>query len=101
MYLVLYRDLLKLGHGDGNRLRAHLAAGCEELQVLRAPREQIVAERHMKRHHLDVRIDPALGPVEARGNRAADEVRLSYPGGSASEVSRSPSSARVLMPSLW
>jgi hypothetical protein len=43
LYLVRNLDLLKFGHGDGNRILAHRRGGCEVVQVLRAPHAQVVA----------------------------------------------------------
>jgi hypothetical protein len=43
LYLVRYRNLLKFGHGDANRVRAHLRAGCTPVRVLRARHREVVA----------------------------------------------------------
>lgn len=59
LYLVRYLDLLKFGHGDGNRVHAHLNAGCEAIEVLRAPHQQVVAaELRIRRTMRDHIIDP-------------------------------------------
>jgi hypothetical protein len=50
LYLVRYGRLWKFGHGDANRVNAHLRAGADPVRVLRAPFEQVVvAELAIKR----------------------------------------------------
>ncbi|GAA2170107.1 hypothetical protein [Pedococcus bigeumensis] len=59
LYLVRIGGLLKFGHGDANRVKAHLRRGCEPISVLRAPFQQVVAaEAAMKRAYRDSLIDP-------------------------------------------
>jgi hypothetical protein len=64
LYLVRYHNLLKFGHGDTNRVRAHLRAGCKAIQVLRAPHEQVVAAELQIRRRFRARIvDPHRWPM--------------------------------------
>lgn len=50
LYLVHYRKFWKFGHGDANRVRAHLVAGAEPVCVLTAPFKKVVdAELAIKR----------------------------------------------------
>lgn len=59
LYLVRYSDMLKFGHGDAIRVRAHLRAGCQLVQLLRGPHEQVVdAETRIRRTHKNWLIDP-------------------------------------------
>ena len=59
LYLIRWLDLLKFGHGDGNRMRSHRNAGCDVVQVLQGPHTDVVAaELRMKRHFRDQLIDP-------------------------------------------
>lgn len=58
-YLVRYRDLLKFGHGDANRVRAHFRTGCVPVQILRARHKDVVtAELTLKRRYRDKLITP-------------------------------------------
>lgn len=60
LYLVRYLDLIKFGHGDGNRVKAHQRSGCQVIQVLRAPHEQVVAaELRIRRRYKAKAIDPS------------------------------------------
>jgi len=60
LYLVRYRDLLKFGHGDTARVRAHQRAGCEIVQVIEATHGEVVAaETSLKLRHRIHLIDPA------------------------------------------
>jgi hypothetical protein len=43
LYLVRYRNFWKFGHGDANRVRAHLRCGAEPICVLTAPFQEVVA----------------------------------------------------------
>lgn len=56
LYLVRHGKVWKFGHGDANRVNAHLRAGADPTRVLKAPFEQVVdAERAIKRayaHHI-------------------------------------------------
>lgn len=59
LYLVRYLDLLKFGHGDANRIRAHLRVGAEVVKVLRGTHANVVgAEQQMKWALHDRLIDP-------------------------------------------
>ena len=59
LYLVHYEGLLKFGHGDANRVRAHLRSGCELVTVLRGPFEDVVmAELAIKRAYRERLVDP-------------------------------------------
>lgn len=50
LYLVRYLDLLKFGHGDARRVRAHLRSGCKPVLVLKANHQDVVqAELALKR----------------------------------------------------
>ncbi|WP_343994637.1 hypothetical protein [Terrabacter terrae] len=61
LYLVQYENLLKFGHGDANRVRAHLRAGCEVISLLRGPFERVVkAEVAVRQAHRDQLVDPRL-----------------------------------------
>jgi hypothetical protein len=54
LYLVRYLDLLKFGHGDVNRVRAHVRAGCRVIRVLRGSHAAVVsAELTLKRRYRD------------------------------------------------
>lgn len=60
LYLVRYLDLLKFGHGDARRVRAHLRSGCEAVLVLEADHQEVVrAETELKRRLRLQLIDPA------------------------------------------
>jgi hypothetical protein len=52
LYLVRYRGLIKFGHGDERRVKAHLRAGAEAVQVLRARHDEVInAELRLRAHH--------------------------------------------------
>ncbi|WP_132431852.1 hypothetical protein [Pseudonocardia endophytica] len=54
--------LLKYGHGDRERLKAHIAGGAEPVWVLQAPHHQVVAaERELRREHRSIAIGPTTG----------------------------------------
>lgn len=52
LYLVRYKRVQKFGHGDERRVRAHLRAGAEVVQVLLATHADVVrAELMLRRRH--------------------------------------------------
>jgi hypothetical protein len=60
LYLVHLGKVRKFGHGDANRVNAHLRAGADPVRVLRAPFEQVVtAELAIKRAYADQIINAA------------------------------------------
>jgi hypothetical protein len=55
LYLVGFEDLIKFGHGDEARVRAHRRAGAKVIQVLEASHGAVVrAELVLKRQHAKV-----------------------------------------------
>ncbi len=72
LYNVRYLDLQKFGHGDANRIRAHLRAGAKAVEVLRGPhREVVAAEQQPKwalRSHLIYPPDWDLPPSFGTGS---------------------------------
>lgn len=75
LYLVRYRDLLKFGHGDARRVRAHLRAGCEAVLVLEADHKDVVnAELALKRQLRQHLIDPAEWNLPSSFGRGSEVV---------------------------
>jgi hypothetical protein len=98
LYLDRYRDLLKLGHGDARRIRAHVRAGCTPVQVLKAThREVAAAELALKHRYLDRMIAPDewnLPPTFGAGSEVVPvgiriNLRRFLPGDDAQDVTNS------------
>ncbi|MFL6052124.1 MAG: hypothetical protein ACJ72W_04280 [Actinoallomurus sp.] len=60
LYLVRHGKVWKFGHGDANRVNAHLRAGADPIRVLRAPFEQVVAAERAIKHTYDQHIIGAV-----------------------------------------
>ena len=66
LYLVQFDHprlgpLVKYGHGDRDRVKAHITGGAEALCVLQAPhRDVVAAERKLRREHHGVAVGPII-----------------------------------------